>query len=145
MHNLYIIGKNSSKKITQLWLVRELQNTLLVMIDKEYWEIKILIFPKTRNKLRDNLKTHGILKGTQDLASFNTELSILVKKKIVYILVKIILNKVCKTKVEGLLCNGTYFFMYDVKTTKLGEFSDLRIFYIKIFQVGTSITIEIQL
>ena len=64
MHNLYIIGKNSSKKITQLWLVRELQNTLLVMIDKEYWEIKILIFPKTRNKLRDNLKTHGILKGT---------------------------------------------------------------------------------
>ncbi len=63
MHNLCVTGKDDAKEIAQLWLVEELQNMSLVMMDKEYWRIKVLISTETRNKLRDDLKTHGVLKG----------------------------------------------------------------------------------
>ncbi len=35
-HNLCVTGKDGAKGIAQLWLVGELQNTSLVMMDKEY-------------------------------------------------------------------------------------------------------------
>lgn len=145
MHNLYVIDKDDSKEIAQLWLVEELQNTLLVMMDKKYWGIKILISIKTRNKLRDDLKTHGVLKGTWDLASLDTEISMLVKKEFVDVLVKIMPNNKYKTRVEGLLRKRTYPFKYDMKTTKPGEFSHPRIFHVDNFLIGTSIVIEVRL
>ncbi len=52
-------------------------------------------------------------------------------------------NKKCKTRVKDLLCNGTYPFMYDVKTTKPGKFPDPEIFYVDNFQIGTSVAIEV--
>ncbi len=105
-------------------MVGELQNTSLVMMDKEYWEIKVLISTETRNKLRDGLKTHGVLKRAWDPASLDTELSMSVKKEFVDALVKIIPDDECTTRVKGLLCDGIYPFIYDVKTTKPGEFLD---------------------
>ncbi len=120
MHNLCVTDKDGAKRIAQLWLVGELQNTSLVMMNKEYWGIKVLISTETRNKLRNGLKTHGVPKGARDPASLNTELSMSVKKEFVDALVKIMLDDECKTRVEGLLCDGTYFFTYDVKTTKPG-------------------------
>lgn len=63
MHNFCIKGKDGSLMIAQLWLVGELQHILLVMMDKNYWGIRILISTKTRDRLRMGLKSHGILKG----------------------------------------------------------------------------------
>lgn len=103
------------------------------MIDKKYWRIKTLISTKTKNKLRDSLKIYGILKSAWDPTNLNEELSILVKKKFVNALVKIMLNNNCKTKVKSLLCNRTYPFTYDVKTTKPGKFPDLKMFYVDNF------------
>lgn len=79
------------------------------------------------------MKTYSILKDTWDPASLNTKLFILVKKEFVDTLVKIILDNNCKTKFKSLLCDGTYFFTYDVKITKLGKFPDLEIFYVDNF------------
>lgn len=133
MYHLYITGKDGFKGIAQLWLVRKLQNTLLVMIDKKHWGIKIRISTKTWNKLRDSLKTHGIIKGAWDPASFDTELSISVKKAFVDTLVKIMPDDKCKTRVKDLLYNRTYLFTYDMKTTKPGKFPDPDIFYVDNF------------
>ncbi len=102
-------------------------------MDKEYWGIKIQISKETKNKLRDGLKTHDIPKDALDLVSLDTQLSMSVEKKFVDALVKIIPDKECKTKVKGLLCNGTYPFMYDVKTTKPGKFPDLGVFHVNNF------------
>ncbi len=63
MYNLCVTGKDGAKGIAQLWLVGELQNTSLVIMDKEYWGIKVLISMEIKNKLKDGLKTHGVLKG----------------------------------------------------------------------------------
>lgn len=67
-----------------------------------------------------------------------------VKKKFVDTLIKMMPDNECKITVEDLLYNKTYSFMYDVKTTKLGKFPDPGIFYIENFQIGTSVTIEMQ-
>lgn len=103
------------------------------MMDKEYWRIQILIFTETRNKLSDGLKTYDVQKSAWDPASSNTELSISVIKKFVDTLVKIMSDDKCKTRIEGLLCNRTYTFKYDVKTTKPGKFPDLEIFHVDNF------------
>ncbi len=134
MHNLCVIGKDAFKEIAQLWLVEELQNTLLVIIVKKYLGIKILISIETRNKLRDGLKTHSILKSAWDLASIDIKLSIFVKKELVDTPVKIMPDNKCKTRINCLFCNRTYSFMYDVKTTmKPGKFPDPKIFHVDNF------------
>ncbi len=145
MHILCVIGKDGVKRIAQLWLVGELQNILLVMMDKKYWRIKVLISTETKNKLRDGLKTHGVLNGAWDPASLDKELSMSVKKGFVDTLVKIMPDDKCKTRVEGLLCDGTYPFTYDVKTTKPGKFPDPELFHVDNFQVGTSVVVEVRL
>lgn len=66
----------------------------------------------------------------------------LVKKEFVDILVKIIPDNKCKTRVKGQLYNRTYSFVYNIKTTKPGKFPDSEIFYVNNFQVGTSIAIK---
>lgn len=63
MHTFGIEGKDGSRGIVQVWLAGELQHASLVMMDKDYWVVRILISTETRNKLRTGLKTHGILKG----------------------------------------------------------------------------------
>ncbi len=68
-----------------------------------------------------------------------------VKKEFVDALVKIMPDDECKTRVEGLLCNGIYTFTYDVKTTKPSEFPDPEVFHVDNFQVGTSVAVEVQL
>ncbi len=106
---------------------------LLVMIDREYWGIKILVSTKTRNKMKDGFKIYGILKSVWDVTSLNTKISMLVKKEFVDAPVKIIPDNKYKIKVKNLLCNGTYSFTYDVKTTKPSKFSDSRIFHVDNF------------
>ncbi len=88
---------------------------------------------------------HGILKGTWDPASLDTELSMSVKKEFVDALVKIMPDDECKTRVKSLLCDGTYPFTYDVKTTKPGEFPDPGVFHVDNVQVGTSVAMEMRL
>lgn len=99
-------------------------------MDKEYWKIKILIFTETKNKVRDGLKIHGVLKYAEDPANLNTKLSMLVKNEFIEAFIKMISNNKCKTKVKDLHCNRTYPFMYDVKTTICPI---LKIFYINNF------------
>ncbi len=50
----------------------------------------------------------------------------------------------CKANVDFLHCDETYPFTYDVKTTELGQFPDLKIFHVDNFQVCTSVAIEVQ-
>ncbi len=63
MHTLSIKGKNGFREIVQLWLVGEILHTSLIIMDRDYWAIRIQIFTKTRDKLRAGLRTHGILKS----------------------------------------------------------------------------------
>lgn len=55
-------------------------------------------------------------------------------------MVRIMLDNKYKVQMKSLLCNKIYFFTYDVKITEPGHFPDPRI-----FQVGTSIAVEVQL
>lgn len=68
-----------------------------------------------------------------------------IKKEIIDSLVRIMLNNKCKTNIDSLLCNRTYFFTYDMKTTKPRQFSDLKMFRVNNFQVCTSVALEMQL
>lgn len=118
---------------------------LLVMINKKYQIIKILIFIRILNKLKDDLKTHNILKSIWELANLNTEIFILINKEFIKVLVKIMPNNKYKTRVKGLFCDGIYSFIYDIKTIKVNKFSNLRIFYTDNFQIKMNIAIKIQL
>ena len=69
----------------------------------------------------------------------------LTKKELVDSLIRIILDNECKINIDFLFCNETYFFIYDVKTTKLGQFSDLKIFHVNNFQVCISVVVDMQL
>ncbi len=120
MHTLCIKDKDDSRRIAQLWLVGEIYHASLVMMDKDYWAIRILIFTKTRDKLRTDLKTHDILKDTWNLVSLNTEISILIKKNFVDFMMKIMPDHECKANVDSLLCDKIYPFIYDEKTTEPG-------------------------
>ncbi len=113
-------------------------------MDKDYWAITIQISTETRDKLRAGLRTHGILKGAWNPTSPNTEISMLIKKDFVDALVRIISDDECKANVDSLLCNGTYPFTYDVKTTEPGQFPDLKMFHVNNFQVCNNVAIEIQ-
>lgn len=63
MQTLSIKDKDGSQRIVQLWLVGEIHYTLLVMMDRDYWAIRIQISTNTKDKLRTSLETYGILKG----------------------------------------------------------------------------------
>ena len=67
-----------------------------------------------------------------------------IKKDFINSLVRIMPDDECKIKVDSLLCNSTYPFMYDVKTTEPGQFSDLGMFHIDNFQVSTSVAVEVR-
>ena len=56
-----------------------------------------------------------------------------VKKDFVDFLVKIMPDDKCKASVNSLLCDRTYPFIYDVKTTELGQFPDPEMFHIDNF------------
>lgn len=68
-----------------------------------------------------------------------------IKKNFVDFFMKIMADDKSKANVNFLLYNETYPFMYDMKTTELGQFSDLEIFHFDNFQVCTSITVEVEL
>ncbi len=67
-----------------------------------------------------------------------------IKKDFVDSLVKIMPDDECKANVDSLLCDGTYSFKYDVKTTELGQFLDPDMFHVDNFQVCTSVAVEMR-
>lgn len=69
----------------------------------------------------------------------------LVKKEFVDFIVRIMSDDKCKANVDFLLHDGIYSFMYNIKTTELGQFPDLKIFHIDNFQVCTNIAIDMRL
>lgn len=105
---LYVKGKDNSQGIAQFWLVGEIQHTLLVIMDKNYWAIRILIATKTRDKLGIGLKTYDLLKSAWSLTSLNTEISMLIKKDFIDSIVRIISDNEYKTNVNSLLRNEIY-------------------------------------
>lgn len=60
-------------------------------------------------------------------------------------MMRIMTDNECKAYVNSLLCNRTYSFMYDIKTTELRQFLDPKMTYINNFQICTNIAIEIKL
>lgn len=64
------------------------------------------------------MKTHGISKASWNFVNFNTEISIRLQKTFADSMVKIIPDDKCKVNVDFLLYDGTYPFIYDVKTTE---------------------------
>lgn len=89
-------------------------------MDKDYWAIKtIQISIETKDKLRTGLKMHGILKGIWNPTNLNKEIFMSIKKNFVDSLVRIMLGNECKANVGFLLCNETYPFTYNIKTTEL--------------------------
>ncbi len=133
MYTLGIKGKDGSQGIAQLWLVGEILHTSLVMMDRDYWAIKIQISIETKNKLRAGLRTHGILKGAWNPTSLDMEISMSIKKEFIDSLVRIIPDDEYKANVDSLLCDGTYLFTYDVKTTEPEQFPDPGIFHVNNF------------
>ena len=77
--------------------------------------------------------------------SFDTKISILIKKDFIDFLMRIILDNKCKSNINFLLCDKTYLFMHDVKIIEPKQFPDLEIFHIDNFQICTSIAVEVQL
>ncbi len=144
MHTLGVKGKDGSRGIAQLWLVGEILHALLVMMDRYYWAIKIQISTETRDKLRAGLRTHGILKGAWNPTSLDTEISMSIKKNFVDSLVRIMPEDECKANVDSLLCDGTYLFTYDMKTTEPRQFPDPGMFHVNNFQVCISVTVEVR-
>ena len=69
----------------------------------------------------------------------------LIKKDFIDFLVKIMLDNECKAKVDFLLYDGIYFFIYDIQTTKPSIFLDPKMFHVNNFQVCTSVAVEVQL
>ncbi len=126
-------------------MFREIHYASLVIKDKDYWIIKILISTKTRDKLRTSLKIDGILKDTWNPTSLNTEIFMSIKKYFVDFIVRIISNNKYKANVDSLLCNATYYFTYNVKMIEPGQFSDPRMFHVNNFQVCISVAMEVQL
>lgn len=114
-------------------------------MDKDYWAIKILISTKIRDKLKTGLKINSIFKSAQNPASFDTKINMSFKKDFVDSIVRIIPNNKCKGDVDFLLCNRTYSFMYDVKTTEPRQFPDLEMSHVDNFQVCISSAMEVQL
>lgn len=145
MYNLCIKGKNGSQRIVLLQIVEALQHASLVMIDKDYYEIKTLISTKTRDKLKTGLKTNDILKNAQNPINLDTNISILIKKNFVDSIMRIMLDNKCKVNNNFLLCNGTYFFIYNVKTTEPRHVPDPKIFHVDNFQIFTNVAIKVQL
>lgn len=135
IHTLCIKGKDGSRGITQLCLVEEILDTSLIMMNKDYWVIEILILTKTRDKLGTGLKTHSILKNAWNLTSLNIEISMLIKEDFVDSITRIMSDNRCKAKIDSLLYDETHFFMYNMKTTKPRQFPDLGMFHIDNFQV----------
>lgn len=133
IYNLCIKGKNGSLGIAQLWLLGELQYALLIMMNNNYWEIKILISTKIRDKLKIGLKTHGILKDTWSPISLDIEIFISVKKAFVTSVVWIMLDNKCKINVDFLFYNRIYSFIYDTKTIEPRQFPDPKIFHVDNF------------
>ncbi len=144
MHTLGIKRKDGSRGIAQLWLVEEILYASLVMMDRDYWAIKIQISFESKDKLRAGLRTHDILKGTWNPTSLDTEISMSIKKDFVNSLVKIMSNDECKANVDSLFYDDTYPFMYDVKTTEPGQFPDPGMFHVDNFQVCTSVFLDVR-
>ncbi len=90
------------------------------------------------------MRTYGILKGVWNPTSLDTEISISIKKDFIDSLIRIMSDNKCKANVDSLLCDGTYPFTYNVKTTELGQFPDLGMFHVDNFQVCPSVTIKMQ-
>ena len=67
-----------------------------------------------------------------------------IKKDLIDFLGRIMPDNECKDNVDSLLCDGTYFFTYNVKTTEPGQFSDPEMFHINNFQVYISVAIEMR-
>ncbi len=100
IYTLGVKGKDGSQGIAQLWLVREILQVSLVMMDRDYWAIRIQISTETRDKLRAGLSTQGILKGAWNPTSLNTEISMSIKKDFVDSLVRIMSDDKCKANVD---------------------------------------------
>ncbi len=66
------------------------------------------------------MRTYGILKGVWNPTSLDTEISMSIKKDFVDSLVRIMPDNECKANVDSLLCDDTYPFTYNVKTTEPG-------------------------
>lgn len=60
----------------------------------------MLIFTKTKNKLRDSLMIYNILKCVCNLASFNTKIFMSIKKEFVNTLIKIMTDNKYKIRVK---------------------------------------------
>ncbi len=84
------------------------------------------------------------MKGTWNPTSLDIDISMSIKNDFVDTLVRIMPDDECKANVDSLLCDKTYLFMYDIKTTEPGQFPDPEMFHVNNFQVCTSVAMEMQ-
>lgn len=99
--------------------------------------MKIHISTKIRDKLITSLKIHSILKHAWNYSSFDTKIFMSVKMNFIDFIVNIITYKKGKINIFSSICKKTYFFIYDMKRTKLRQFPDLEIFGIDNLHVST--------
>ena len=90
-------------------------------------------FHQNQRQAKDQIKDLWYFEDAWNLASLDTEISMLVKKNFVNSIVRTMLDDKCKIIIDSLLCNATYSFKYNVKTTEPEEFPDQRIFYVDNF------------
>lgn len=123
----------------------EIWYVFFVIIDTNYWIIKLVISNKTKNKFKTCLKSKRIFKDVENPMAHNNEISVLAKKEFIDPIIRIMLGSKCKTKIIYLFNDKTYLFMYDMREIIPGQFSNLGNFSIKNFQVRTSIAVEVEI
>lgn len=131
------------RKITQLWLVGKLEFSSLIIIDVNYWLLKLYISINNRDRMRTKLITKGILGDIWSTSTIKDILSMLANKAFINSIIRIMPEDESKVKVVFLLNNGIFSFTYNIKTTIPGQFPNPRLFYNDNFQADTSMAVEI--
>lgn len=69
----------------------------------------------------------------------------LANKAFINPMIKIMANGKSKAKVVSFFNIDTFSFIYDVRTTIPGQFSNRKLFYVDNFQANTSVVMEVQI
>ena len=133
------------RKFAQLLLVEKVEFLLLVMMDLDYWLFKLCISINNKDKPRTGLIIKSVLGDTLSISAIKDVVSIFANKAFIDLIVRIMPEGKSQAKVVSLLNNDTFTFMYDIRITTPGPFSDPRLFHPDNFEADTSVAVEVQI
>lgn len=90
------------------------------MIDADYWPLKLCISINNKDKMRTRLMSKNILRDIWSSSAIKNVLFISANKAFIDLIVRIIPEGEFKAKAIFFLNDGTFSFIYDIKTITLG-------------------------